>query len=80
MKILNTDFQLIWYYNDNLERVYNKQLNRIDVHQYNILKPVNFAFLIQLGAKIEDATKKNKIDNTRTINSIKSRIFFIKNR
>jgi hypothetical protein len=80
MKILNTDFQLIWYYNDNLERVYNKQLNRIDVHQYNILKPVNFAFLIQLGAKIEDVTKKNKIDNTRTINSIKSRIFFIKNR
>jgi hypothetical protein len=80
MKILNTDFQLIWYYNDNLERVYNKQLNRIDVHQYNILKPVNFAFLIQLGAKIEDATKKNKIDNTRTINSIKLRIFFIKNR
>jgi predicted nucleotidyltransferase len=80
VKILNTDFQLIWYYNDNLERVYNKQLNRIDVHQYNILKPVNFAFLIQLGAKIEDATKKNKIDNTRTINSIKSRIFFIKNR
>jgi hypothetical protein len=80
MKILNTDFQLIWYYNDNLERVYNKQLNRIYVHQYNILKPVNFAFLIQLGAKIEDATKKNKIDNTRTINSIKLRIFFIKNR
>jgi hypothetical protein len=72
-----TDFQLIWNYNDNLERIYNEQLNGIDINQYNMLKPVDFALLIQLSTKIEDATKKNKIYNTLKINSDKIKDFIL---